>query len=207
MAGDDVVLAVPPSVWEKIKIDPPLPKGLRPQMGTNVKYLAAVSGQFWKPATPVAHTNGQISMTWEGTDAQPGEQGAELTSFSGGPAAEACRGSLRGPRAAAYAALLERLYAGFGKSFVQSRFMDWPADPFTRAGYSFPAPGEITTLGPTLRAGIGRLHFAGEHACYKFVGYMEGALNSGASLARRIAERDGVVRRGPQHGSASRGAK
>jgi len=38
---------------------------------------------------------------------------------------------------------------------------------------------------------------AGKHACYKFVAYMEGALDSGASLARRIAERDGIAR--PQH--------
>jgi monoamine oxidase len=37
---------------------------------------------------------------------------------------------------------------------------------------------------------LGRLHFAGEHACYKFVGYMEGALNSGVSVAKRIAARD-----------------
>ena len=42
--------------------------------------------------------------------------------------------------------------------------------------------------------GIGRLHFAGEHTYYKFVGYMEGALNSGTSLARRIAKRDGVAK-------------
>jgi monoamine oxidase len=45
-------------------------------------------------------------------------------------------------------------------------------------------------VGPILHAGLGRLHFAGEHACYKFVGYMEGALNSGVSVAKRIAARD-----------------
>jgi hypothetical protein len=41
--------------------------------------------------------------------------------------------------------------------------------------------------------GLGRLHFAGEHTSYKFVGYMEGALNSGAALAQRIAKRDGIA--------------
>ena len=41
--GDDVVLAVPPSVWGKITIDPALPESLKPQMGTIVKYLAAVT--------------------------------------------------------------------------------------------------------------------------------------------------------------------
>jgi monoamine oxidase len=71
--------------------------------------------------------------------------------------------------------------------------MDWPADPWTMAGYSFPAPGQITRTGRTLRDGLGRLHFAGEHTSYKFVGYMEGALDSGVSLARRIAKMDGVT--------------
>ena len=40
-----------------------------------------------------------------------------------------------------------------------------------------------------LREGIGRLHFAGEHTSYAFMGYMEGALNSGAAAAKRIAVR------------------
>ncbi len=48
--------------------------------------------------------------------------------------------------------------------------------------------------GAVAAEGVGHLHFAGEHTCYAFVGYMEGALNSGASLARRLAERDGLVK-------------
>jgi monoamine oxidase len=71
--------------------------------------------------------------------------------------------------------------------------MVWPDEEFTQAGYSFPAPGQVTTVGPLLAKGMGRLHFAGEHACYKFVGYMEGALSSGAALAKRIAQRDGIL--------------
>ena len=35
------------------------------------------------------------------------------------------------------------------------------------------------TQGPILAAGLGRLHFAGEHTCLKFVGFMEGAVQSG----------------------------
>ena len=46
-------------------------------------------------------------------------------------------------------------------------FLDWPGNPWTQAGYSFPAPGQVTAVGPTLHSGLGRLHFGGEHACYK----------------------------------------
>jgi monoamine oxidase len=52
----------------------------------------------------------------------------------------------------------------------------------------------VTTQGPTLYEGIGRLHFAGEHTSYAFMGYMEGALHSGAAVARRLAARDGLVK-------------
>ena len=52
---------------------------------------------------------------------------------------------------------------GFTDSFVKSRFMSWPDDPWTMGGYSFPAPGQVTTVGPMIAKGLGRLHFAGEH--------------------------------------------
>jgi monoamine oxidase len=71
--------------------------------------------------------------------------------------------------------------------------MDWPSDPWVKASYSFPGPGQVVAQGPTFRQGIGRLQFAGEYCSYAFMGYMEGALNSGAAAARRIATRDGVV--------------
>jgi monoamine oxidase len=72
--------------------------------------------------------------------------------------------------------------------------MDWPGDAWAKGSYSFPAPGQVTTIGPTLRAGLGRLHFAGEHTCYAFTGYMEGALRSGVDVAQRIASRDGLLK-------------
>ncbi len=197
LTAKDVVLAVPPSVWSKIEFSPALPALLKPQMGVNVKYLSQVKKPFWADAglAPDSLTDGEINMTWELTDNQPGD-GWAINAFSGGPAAEAC--SSRKGKAAedAYAAAYEKIYPGFGGNFIRSRFMNWPADDWTRASYAFPALGEVTTLGPLLRKGAGRLHFAGEHCCYAFVGYMEGALHSGAALARRLADRDGVLRDG-----------
>ena len=46
LEGDHVVLTAPPPVWNRIAIDPALPTGLVPQMGTNVKFLMAVNGPF-----------------------------------------------------------------------------------------------------------------------------------------------------------------
>jgi monoamine oxidase len=90
---------------------------------------------------------------------------------------------------------LSRVYKGIRASFVKGRFMDWPADVWAKGSYSFPAPGQVTTIGPLLWRDGGRLHFAGEYTSYAFTGYMEGALHTGALVARLLAERDGVVRK------------
>lgn len=192
---DDVVLAVPPSVWGKIDFKPGAP-GFLPQMGTNVKYLASVKSRYWleKKESQWGLSDDHISWVWESTDGQGDEGGFGLTAFAGGPTAEATRAIDPANRDKVLGDKLEELKPGFKANFVSSRFMDWPSDPWTMAGYSFPAPGQVTTIGPILRKGMGNLHFAGEHACYAFVGYMEGGLSSGVSLAKRLAVRDGIVK-------------
>ena len=72
--------------------------------------------------------------------------------------------------------------------------MDWLDDPWTLGSYSFPQPGEVTRVGPLMHQSFrGRLHFAGEHTCYAFTGYMEGALRSGLRVAEQIARHDNVI--------------
>lgn len=202
---DHVVLAVPPSTWGRIEFVPPLPAGLAPQMGTNVKYVASVSRRFWRDAGAgqYAYSDGEVSMTWDPTSGQdgddPGEHGssapievpAALTAFSGGPAAEACRARTGVARRDAYAHALELLHPGFAQHVGTTRFYDWPGEEWTRAGYAIAAPGEVTSVLPRLVSGLGRLQFAGEHASAGFVGYMEGALQSGFGVAERIASSSG----------------
>lgn len=199
--ADDAVLAVPPSVWSEIAFDPALPELLAPQMGSNVKYLVSVKDRFWAAdgISAESQSDGNVQFTWEGTAGQAGEgRGAAMVAFSGGPGADAMRALPPAERDAAYAQELAKRYPGMKDAFVRGLFMDWPAAPWTRAGYSFPAPGQVTTVGPLLQQGVaGRLHFAGEHACYKFAGFMEGALSSGVAVARRLAVRDGVTTEAP----------
>jgi monoamine oxidase len=194
---DDVVLTVAPSVWRKIRFTPELPAALKPQMGVAVKYLAGVKRAFWKDAgmNAYAATDGDISMCWEGTAGQAGNppsEAAVLTCFSGGPAAEHARSREAVDREAAYRAEITQIYPKYPENATSSRFMDWPGNPWVMAAYSFGAPRQMKTIGPLLYEGIGRLHFAGEYTNWAFPGYMEGALGSGAALAKRLAKRDGV---------------
>lgn len=194
LEADDLVLAVPVSTWNHIAFDPPLPVALRGQMGNNVKFLAALRRRFWQGArnSPRCLTDGPVCLTWEATCNQPGADGACLTAFSGGPAVDQVLSWEPGERQERYLAQLAAVYPEIRGEFVRGRFMNWPCEPWSQGSYSFPAPGQVTTVGPILQAGLGRLHFAGEHCCYAFIGYMEGALNSGATLAKKLAQRDGV---------------
>jgi monoamine oxidase len=195
---DDVVLAVPPSVWSRIEFEPRIPAELAPQMGANVKFFAHMKQRFWRAGglEQYSMSDGIVNMTWEGTDGQDGDQDVVFVGFSGGTSAEAARGKKGDAQRDAYLAELEALYPGFKENLAGKTFMmDWPSERWAMASYSFPAPGQITTQGPMLRAGLGgKLHFAGEHTCYRYVGYMEGALYSGAQLAKRLAVRDKVAK-------------
>lgn len=199
---DDVVLAVPPPTWQKIEVN--LPGGMKPQMGLNTKWLAHVKKRFWEEGKPklsqYALGDGLIEQTWDATDAQGAVDdtngGACMTGFSGGPSVEKAAAMSKDEREKAFGALYESFYPGFGENKVATRYMNWPKEAWTGASYSFPAPGQVTTVGPMMAKAHmgGKLHIAGEHTCYKFVGYMEGALSSGTAVAKRLAKRDGVVK-------------
>jgi monoamine oxidase len=196
LEADHVILTAPPSTWNRITFDPALPLSLPPQMATNIKMLLAVNSRFWRTAelSPESLSDGPVSLTWDGTDGQNKGAGALMVAFSGANAADTCREWAAASRTENFLADLSRVYKGLRGSFVKARFMDWPSDPWSKASYSFPAPGQVTAQGPTLRGGIGRLHFAGEYTAYAFMGYMEGALESGEAVARRIAVKDGVAK-------------
>lgn len=195
LEADDVVVAVPVSTWKKIAFDPPLPDDFTPQMGLNAKFLALMKTRFWDQEQRSARTlsDGPISISWDATPNYPEEGGVCLTLYSGGPATETAIGWAADECREQHLAALEVLYPRVREQFVGGRFTAWHSDPFSLGSYSFPAPGEVTTIGPRLQEGLGRVHFAGEHCCYAFIGYMEGALQSGIRLARRLAKRDGVA--------------
>jgi monoamine oxidase len=147
-----------------------------------------VRDQYWKRAglAPDSLTDGPVHLTWHTTQHQK-VSGAGVVAFSGGPAADACRAWAPAERTERYLTTIAPIYRGLRASFERARFMDWPSDPWVKGSYSFPAPGEVTRLGPQLQQPLAnRVFLAGEHTCYAFVGYMEGALQSGSRVAARI---------------------
>ena len=189
--GTDVVLAIPPTIWSDIIFDPPLPKAYRVQFGKNVKYLLNVQDNCWSPNGPNMSSDGPIDLTWKGTDGMSGSR-TGFVAFSGATDAVTCSGWRN--RAKKYLTELTPIYPKLKKTSRNGVFMNWPSKRWTRGSYSFPEPGEVTRVGPLLRSGFKqRVHFAGEHTCYAFTGYMEGALQSGLRVAEQLARRDRVI--------------
>jgi monoamine oxidase len=185
---DDVVLAVPPSVWEKIEFSPPLPATFKPQMGTATKFLTVSSRNFWDPDRSAdSLTDTLAGTTWEGPAAQ-GSGHRSLVSFAGGPPAEKLHALPLPEQLGTLRKSMDEVLPGYEAAHLKSEFVDWPSDPWTHGGYSFPLPGQFLSQARILRNGIGHLHFAGEHASNGFIGYMEGGLESGVSVAKRLIQ-------------------
>jgi len=190
--GDAVVLTVPPSAWNTFEIDPGLPAGYQPATGPAVKYLSRVSRPFWRESglQAVSLTDTPVGETWEGTDGQgvTDDQAACLSVFSGGQAAQDCLDFDPASRNEKMKTYLEAIYPGYSSHVEKTMFMGWPEEKWTQCGYSCPGLGEVTAIYPNLDAGFqDRLFFAGEYTSLLFGGYMEGALHSGARLARKLA--------------------
>jgi len=203
---DYAVLAIPPSVWPlrtaAIQINPPIPSQFYMSMGVAVKYLSKMSARFWfaDGLSPNAVSD-SIGMTWDGTDNQLQLEGqtVALSLFAGGPAAKSALNVFDPPKMeklrAFYVSELKKIYKDYPRYVLDSpQFICWPNDPWTQAGYSCPAPGEVTRIGPFLNDSFNDcLFFAGEHCCLPFFGYMEGALQSGTSAASRVLRNESLI--------------
>lgn len=83
---------------------------------------------------------------------------------------------------------LEKLYPGCRTELIKARSICWQHDPYVQAAYSYYGLGSVTKSARFLREPVGRLHFAGEHTS-PFLGYMEGALESGRRAAAEVLTR------------------
>jgi monoamine oxidase len=197
--ADDLILAIPPSVWPRITFHgfPDVAKKLLrpPGLGKNVKCLFRFKTRFWEQfaSSPTLSEDGPVDLTWETTENDTAGDFV-MVAFSGADDADRCSKWSDDQRRSKYMDALHFPYPGISESLRALEFIDWPRVEWTQASYYFPRPNEVTSWGPFWKNGYGGwLHFCGEHTCYAFVGYMEGALSSGYRLARRLAIRDQIL--------------
>ncbi len=200
------VLAAPPTVWDKMTIGPDFPvANYTITHGGGVKLLAPFEKPFWENLTPSAGAPfkglaasawwDEMGQVWESTDKQSAwekigkqpprrKRGYVLCTYSGGTIPD-------GKNVGSYTKQMDEFYPGYAKLMTKNPILvNWSEMEWIKTGASSPARGEVTRQGKNLVEApfMGRLHFAGEHTCVPFHGYMEGALQSGARAGRDIVD-------------------
>ena len=69
-----------------------------------------------------------------------------------------------------------------------SKLVHWPTYPWTMASYACWRVGQVTTIMGAEGQKVGNLYFAGEHTSLWYQGYMEGAAETGDSVAKAISQ-------------------
>jgi monoamine oxidase len=68
---------------------------------------------------------------------------------------------------------------------------EWRGDPFAKGGWYVPPPGVLTSFHSALGRPEGRLSFAGADLAVRWIGWIDGALETGARAAREALARAG----------------
>ncbi len=187
--GDWVILALPPSQWNKLKITPPLPKATSIPLGPVTKEFIEVDQRFWLPGEGpfICLEDPQGELMETGTPA-PADKPAGLLWYVGGPAAELLPKMTAEDRQKRLQNALEEPLPGLTAHWKDWHGQDWAVEPLYDGAYSYAQLGKIMEWGQTLQLGLGRLLFAGEHASFRHTGYMEGAFESAHRAVRIICE-------------------
>ncbi|HSD23072.1 MAG TPA: flavin monoamine oxidase family protein [Solirubrobacterales bacterium] len=193
------IVAIPPALAGRIDYDPQLP-GPRDQltqrmpMGTVIKCMAVYEEAFWRddglsgqalslpgPAQVIFDNtapNGRAMLLGflEGRDAR------ELGSL---PELERRNAVLRG---------FQRLFGRRAADPVDYVEKDWSAEAYSRGCYvGVLGPGAWTQFGRALREPVGRIHWAGTETATRWMGYMDGAIQSGKRAAAEVLRSEGAA--------------
>jgi monoamine oxidase len=184
--ADAAVIAVPASVLDSIRFDPPLPPETADAFG-RVRYgQAAKLFVALKTPAPPSETLSVPDLFWCYT--QLGADGNPLRyvgAFAGSPVALGGLAVGSGPDR--WLEALARLRPDLELDASAVLLSTWADDPWVRAAYSArSATSPMDT--ESLTRPVGPLAFAGEHTAGEWHGLMEGALRSGIRAAQDVLQ-------------------
>lgn len=200
MSADRVIVTVPAPVLRGIHIAPALPARQAEAVehlpyGDVVRAQFQVRELFWEEEGVSGAANTDL---FDGrVDQQPYSEPTEpvgravLEAFMMGSAADALSGRPEPEILEIALGHLEQIHPRI-RDFAEGGIVKaWSADPYARAGWSWPAPGDVTRYLAALQQPVERIHFAGEHTS-PLRATMEGALRSGIRAAREVDEAAGT---------------
>lgn len=191
--ADRVILAVPPAFVPRIRISPPLPEcqmelfsGLRG--GSVIKAWIRYPRPFWREAG----LNGLAFSDTHGCEAfydatPPSSTFGVLVAFFTGDRARAWGACDMKARRNEVAMCVTALFGTEGGAPTDYIDTDWSAEAWNDGCFAaFAPPGLTTGTSATLRDPWQGLHFAGTETASAWIGYVEGALESGERAAAEI---------------------
>ncbi len=190
------VIAVPPHLAVRIRFEPALP-ALRDQLsqrmplGSSIKFFAFYDRPFWREQGFSGEWVSNDSIVSLAFDASPrdGTVGA-LVAFVLGDQARQWTDRPAAERRQAILSCLARAFGPAAAEPVSTLEKDWNQDPWTRGcSVGLFATGGWTSFGSALRAPCGRLHWAGTETASRWMGFMDGAIESGQRAAVEVLER------------------
>jgi monoamine oxidase len=190
--GAWLVVATPMQPLREVTFSPALPASLAAavaglDLGDAVKVARQYRVPFWEAEAYSGFTVTDLpfGVAWSPTDSRVAASGI-LTEFVTGAAA---RHAAALPPVARRREFLRQLDAVYPEAralaTTREATIAWRNERYTGGGYSVFKPGQMAPFFSTIRAGTGRIRFAGEHTC-EVAGYMESAVRSGHRVARDI---------------------
>jgi monoamine oxidase len=183
---DHVVLACSLVALRAVNFEPALPELLNRAIndlgyGAVTKTAIQFAERQWPQG--YATTEGPSQRLYEPTVEQPGESGV-LMSYVGGDAGRAMGDQPEKDRIDAIESDIRTVH-GITASSTGAFSRAWSAHPRYGGSYAVYRPGQVTAFWEVLRRPHCRLWLAGEHAA-TWTGYLEGAVESGESVAAHI---------------------
>ena len=197
------IITIPPVLASQISFFPPLPPKRdklhqRMPMGSAIKTFAIYKKPFWKAngfSGKIINNEGLVRLIYDGSPSD-NSYGALVAFVLGKRSIEAENAS----EASITGAVLNTLVKFLGEEAKEpDEFIiyNWNHDPWARGGYSgYMPPGVMNGLGDTVHEPTGNIYWAGDQMTSKFLGYVEGAIESGLKAANDIL----THKSGSQHG-------
>ncbi|MFI8980833.1 flavin monoamine oxidase family protein [Ectopseudomonas khazarica] len=190
-----VIMTAPPALAARIRYEPALPAkrtGLirRMPMGCVIKIHVAYPTAFWRGnglSGAVISAERALSMVFDQTPPNS-EIGILVGLIEGAHAVEL---SEIGPEARREHVMADLVHYFGADAATPLEYVDhdWTQETWTEGGYgAHMPPGVMTTYGEVIREPHGRIHWAGTETATQWMGYFEGAMQSGIRAASEVLD-------------------
>lgn len=189
--SDSVLVTVPVPLLSRIRFSPALSPAKAEAMGGGFSYQSATRvfvrfrTRFWEAEGLNGWgTTDWPEELWHPTWDAPGPEGV-LLAYLRGARAEELDVLDETARVARVLSHWETFLPGASSQVVTGTSHSWQRDPWSRAAWAEPTPGQDRELAGALARPEGPIHFAGEHISGAR-GWMNGAIESGLRAAAEI---------------------